>query len=134
MKQTPAFTLIEVMIALFILATTGFVLSSVQMRSYLRVETNRKNVERVYLIKKELYQLLMTPPKSDKPVVVKLENPILRITSNMVEIPKKSSLYSFKDNLRIIQSEADWKDAGRVRKEKMISFVYKEPEDEKEKK
>lgn len=134
MKQTPAFTLIEVMIALFILATTGFVLSSVQMRSYLRVETNRKNVERVYLIKKELYQFLMTPPKSDKPVVIKLENPILRITSNMVEIPKKSSLYSFKDNLRIIQSEADWKDAGRVRKEKMISFVYKEPEDEKEKK
>ncbi len=122
------------MIALFILATTGFVLSSVQMRSYLRVENNRKNIELVYLIKKELYQLFMMPPKSDKPLVVKLEDPVLRITSNMVEISKKSSLYTFKDNLRIIQSEADWKDAGRVRKEKMISFVYKEPEEEKEKK
>lgn len=134
MKQAPAFTLIEVMIALFILATTWFVLSSVQMRSYLRVESNRKNVERVYLIKKELYQLLMAPPKSEKPVVLKLEEPSLRITSNMLEIPKKSSLHTFKDNLRIVQSEADWKDAGRVRKEKMISFVYKEFEDEKEKK
>jgi len=131
MKQTQAFTLIEVMIALFILATTGFVLSSVQMRSYMRVESNRKNVERVYLIKKELYQLLMSPPKTDKPVVVKLEDPVLRITSNMVEVPKKSSLHVFNDNLRIIQSQADWKDAGLVRKEKMISFVYQEPEEEK---
>lgn len=133
MKQVSAFTLIEVLIALFILATTGFVLSSVQMRSFMRVKKDQQNIQRIFLIKKELYNLLVTPPESEKPVVQKLENPEMRMTSGMIEIPKKSSLRSFKDNLRIIQTEADWKDAGLVRKEKMISFLYKEFE-EKEKK
>lgn len=133
MKQVSAFTLIEVLIALFILATTGFVLSSVQMRSFMRVKKDQQNIQRIFLIKKELYKLLLTPPESEKPVVQKLENPEMRMTSGMIEIPKKSSLRNFKDNLRIIQTEADWKDAGLVRKEKMISFVYKELE-EKEKK
>lgn len=133
MKQVSAFTLIEVLIALFILATTGFVLSSVQMRSFMRVKKDQQNIKRIFLIKKELYKLLVTPPESEKPVVQKLENPEMRMTSGMIEIPKKSSLRSFKDNLRIIQTEADWKDTGLVRKEKMISFLYKEFE-EKEKK
>lgn len=134
MKQhSVAFTLVEVLIALFILATTGYVLSSVQMRSFLRVKKHRESIARIFLIKKELYKFFIKQPKSGKPVVLRLENPDIRITSEMVEIPKKSSLRHFKDNLRIIQSEADWKDFDFVRREKMISFIYKDP-DQKEKK
>lgn len=135
MKQTTAFTLIEVLIALFILATTGFVISSVQVRSFLRVKKDEQNIERIFFIKKELYKLLIDPPsakKSEKILIEKLEDPEMKISSRLIKIPKKSSLYAFKDSLRIAQSEAVWKDNGFVRKQKMIGLLhYQTEEDEK---
>ncbi len=104
------------------------------MRSFLRVKKHRESINRAFSLKKELYQLLMHPPEQEKPVVFQPDGSNLRIVSQMVEIPKKSSLYPFQESLRIIKSEADWKDFDFVRREKMICFIYKEPEKEDEKK
>jgi len=133
-----AFTMIEVLLALSILASSVVVLSRLNVRSLFRVMRDRDEVEKIFLIKKDFYKFLYkldqkTWPLHAKPLVHKLENPEMTISSYVRDIDKKSSLKKFKDKIYIVQSEGVWKSSDLVYNTKIVSFMLK-PVKEKEKK
>ena len=89
MKNSPAFTLIEVILAMGVLTSTIFIISNLMMRSFLRVEECRDDIEKIFLIKRELYANYFRPPKEGKKVVQKIEEPQITITSVLDEIKNK---------------------------------------------
>ena len=130
MKTKNAFTLAEVIIALFILATSIYILSNLQFRALNKARSTKDEIIRVFFIKKYIYQLYSNPPKEEKPLKVEMENPEVVITAHKQEIDhKKSSLKEFSKDIDIIWSTGSWKQAGIINKElKMISFVHKRQE------
>lgn len=130
MKHSHGFTLIEVILAMGVLTTTIFIISGLMLRSFLRVQENRDDIEKVFLIKRELYANYFKPPREGKKNIQKLETPAVIIKSTLGEINKKSSLYDLKDTLRIIRSDALWKTDRGVREATMISFVFQPKKEE----
>jgi len=133
-----AFTLLEVLLALSILTSSVFVLSQLHMRALFRVIRDRNEIEKIFLVKKDLYKLFFKAdkkawPKEEKPQINKLENPEMVITSYVRDIDAKSSLKKFKDKIFIAQSEGEWKSGHLEQRAKIVSFVLKPPK-EKEKK
>jgi len=127
------FTFAEVLLALFVLATSMYLLSNLQFRSLMKVSDGREEIERVFLIKKALYELFLDPilKKKDKQIVEKLEKPEVVITSHNKAIDKKKSvLKDFAEDIDIIWAEGTWKSGMRNRRSKMISFVFKEKKQE----
>ena len=132
MKSNHGFTFMEVLLALIILAGSAVILSDLQIRSYFRVSKYHGEIERVFLIKKSLYKMLLSPIKQEKPIKKTYKTPNIKITSNRKDINKKSSLKAFSKDIDIIWSEGTWKQDDREQSSKMISFALKLP-DEKEK-
>lgn len=120
------FTLAEVMISLFILTSAVYVLSNLQFRSSRRVLKSSDEIERVFPVKKTLYNLFFKPPQKDKPVKLQLEEPEVTITAHKQEIDKKkSSLKNFADKVDIIWAKGEWQRGTRTEEVKIISFVPK---------
>ena len=133
MKQSRGFTLIEVILAMGVLTSTVFIISGLMLRSFLRVQENRDNTEKVFLIKRELYENYIKPPKSYNPVITKLEKPEITITSAIHDISEKSTLKSLKKKLKIVRSDAIWTKDTIIKESSMISFVFvPEKEDSKQ--
>ncbi len=133
MKHSPGFTLIEVILAMGVLTTTVFIISGLMMRSFLRVQENRDDIEKVFLIKRELYANYFKPPRKGKKNVQKIEEPAITITSELGDINKKSSLHDLSKNLKIVRSDAIWKMNKNIRESSMVSFVF-QPKKEEQKK
>ena len=131
-RAAKAFTLPEVLIALFVLSSSMVVLSTNQTRSLFRVLRGRDEIERIFFIKQRLYELFLTPPKTDKQAVEKRETPEVKITSGKAEIDKKSEVYEqFKDRVAVVRSHGGWKRGQSDVALSMVSFVLKEqPEKE----
>lgn len=132
-KHPPGFTLIEVILAMVVLTSTVFIISGLMLRSFLRVQENRDDIEKVFLIKRELYANYFKPPKENKKNVQKIEEPAITITTQISEINKKSELRDLSNNLRIVRSDAIWKMNNYVRESSMVSFIF-QPQDEEQKK
>jgi Tfp pilus assembly protein PilV len=132
-KKT-AFTLIEVLLALFTLATAATILANLQGRAIFRVIKSRDEIEKIFFIKKDLYALTYNVKKDQKKIVNKLENPEMTITSELVDIQPKSTLKNFRDKIKIAQTDALWIQQGGERQVKMLTFVFIPPEDKEEKK
>ena len=66
-KSSPAFTLLEVLIAITVLTTSVFILSRLQIKARLRVIQKAEEIERVFFVKKYLYELFLKPPRKDRP-------------------------------------------------------------------
>ena len=126
------FTLIEVLLALAILAASSYLLSGQQVRSLVKLRKSREFVERIYHLKKQLYLFLITPPTTEKPVKLELIEPACKIVSERKPIHKKSSLAEISTHLFLIQSTGSWKGWARQEQEQMVSFVYV-PQSEKSK-
>jgi prepilin-type N-terminal cleavage/methylation domain-containing protein len=124
MNNTCGFTLIEVILAMSVLTTTVFITSGLMLRSFLRVHENRDDIEKVFLIKNELYKNYFKPPKSTQPVVKKIEKPEITITSVIDDINEKSSLKDLRKNLKIVRSDAIWTKDEIIKESSMLSFVY----------
>jgi prepilin-type N-terminal cleavage/methylation domain-containing protein len=131
MKSNSGFTFAEVLLALVILATSAFILSDLQFRSYFRVSKYHAEIERIFLIKKALYKMLLTPEQTEKAITKKYTDPNLKIISHKKEIHKKSSLASFRKDIDILWSEGTWSQDDREASSKMITFALKYPEEEK---
>jgi len=106
-KRAPAFTIMEVMVALFILSSSLFVLSELQVRSMLRVWQSREDIDRVYVIKKYLYRMFLQPENARR-TSQRLEEPPMRLVIEPVEIHKKSSLAPYAKSLQFLQASATW--------------------------
>ena len=131
MNTKSGFTIAEVMLALTVLVTTAFILSSIQIRSYFKVAKNREEVRRVFLIKKELYKTFLNYFEKDKPNIVNVDSPKTKIVSYKEEIQKKSSLKQFAKDVDIIWSEGTWNYSDRDYSLKMISFFPRPEEKER---
>ncbi len=101
------FTIIEVMISLFILSTTMFVLSELQIRSMLRVWQSREDIDRVYIIKKFLYRMYQSPADARK-TSQKFDEPEMHMIIEPVEINKKSALAPYAKQLQYLRATAKW--------------------------
>ncbi len=136
MKRTAGFTLFEVLIAIFILVSSVFVLSDLQIKSLFRVLSDKEKIDRVFLVKKELYKLYRKFPKKKKAMVVKLEDPDpdIKITTQEVEIGRKSILKDMKDQIAVFQTEGQWRSGQFDNEIKMLFFVPKPQEDKDKKK
>ena len=98
MRKNAGFTLFEVLIAMFILVSSVFALSDLQIKTMFQVLSDRERIDRVFLIKRELYKLYRKFPKKKKAQVIKLEepDPEMKITTQEIEIGKKSILKDIK--------------------------------------
>ena len=92
MKKFTGFTLAEVLIAVFILTSSVFVLTELQIRSMFRMLKDKDLVERIFLIKRDLYTVFITlPKKENKEVKNQIEEPEITIISEMKEIDKTAN-------------------------------------------
>lgn len=136
MKQSgkqSGFTLIEVLMSIFILVSSVYVLSDLQIRSMFRVITDREQIERFFLVKKDFFQVLSKVPEKFKRITNKIEDPQVTLVTDVVDLNAKSSLKIFKDKLKILQSEGIWQSGIRKRKVMMIGLIVKSDPEEKKK-
>jgi len=124
------------MIALFIASSILFWAARMQVGSLTRITQWRSDIDRIYLVKKYLYSFFLKPPeKMTKPKIKKLEEPSTKITTQYLEIPRKSSLYPWKDHLRRVDSTAQWTEGAFGRRQlyalNMVTFVPAPPPKEK---
>jgi Tfp pilus assembly protein PilV len=137
MNKNFGFTFAEVLLSLFVLVVSVYILSDLQFGALKRVNKSVEIIDRIFLIKKELYQLYLTPPTKDKIFKKVIVNPDLTITAHKQKIdPKKSDLKEFEKEIDIVWTEGNWTSGPYKRSIKMISFVEKsqvtpKPQDDK---
>ncbi|MBX9830474.1 prepilin-type N-terminal cleavage/methylation domain-containing protein [Candidatus Babeliales bacterium] len=135
MRCSQGFTLIEVVLALGILATTMYTLSSLQIRSLYRIIKDREQIEKVFLTKRHIYRAHLKPLSAGKKLVVKVEQPPATFVTEISELGKKSALRKFAQDLNLLKTECLWKSEFMSGQLDMISFTPKtEEEKEKQKK
>jgi prepilin-type N-terminal cleavage/methylation domain-containing protein len=132
-RKQPGFTLIEVLLATFVLVSAVYVLSNLQIRSMFRVLSDREEVERIFLVKRDFYSVFSKGEAKIKKVVTKLEEPDVKIVTDAVELSGKSSFKSLKNKLQLVQTEGTWKSGPLNRSLKIVGFVLK-PEEKEQKK
>lgn len=125
------FTIFEVILAMGIMTTSVVLISGMQMRALFRVIDDRDTIEKVFLVKKDLYSSLLYPISKNK-IINKIDEPEIVITTEVVTIAKKSALERWHDTLKIIRSEGVWKKDQFTRSVTMGSIIFK-PEEKKEK-
>ncbi|MFH1644647.1 MAG: prepilin-type N-terminal cleavage/methylation domain-containing protein [bacterium] len=131
MKKKEAFTLLETLIAITILAVSVTILSSLQVRSFLRVLKGRESISRVFLIKKELYEKFFELSKIKKPIIKEFEDLNLKITTVLKNIEKKSSLNDYVDEIQILESTGQWTTDIGPGSLKMFELVLRPKEEKK---
>ncbi len=118
----------EVMLALVVLAISITVLGNMQMSSIFRVDRGREQVDRVFLIKRRLYEQFLRPVMSEKAKIDRLEQPEVKITTQTLPVSKKSTLAAMKDQLIMLRAEGEWQRTGLPGSITMVSFAYRAPE------
>lgn len=127
-EKIDAFTLPEVMIALLVVATSMTLLTNLQVRSLLRVQQGREFVDRMFVIKQHIYELFMDPQKYTKPRVIRLEDPEVKIVTEIRSVAQKSTLASLGKNLTMLTSRGEWQSGPKKYDIPMISFYFKHEE------
>lgn len=131
------FTLLEVILALFILVSAVTIISNTQFRAIFTLWKGREKIDRVFFIKKDLLDIFFKIPEKqkeiarikDRPIVTTLENPEIKISSTLLEINKKSSLKNFIDFIDVVKTSGEWKSGTSNMKIEMLAFVQKEKEE-----
>lgn len=126
-----AFTLIETLIAIMILAVSITILSSLQVRTFFRVLKGREAINRVFLIKKEFYESFFELPKIKKPITKEFEDINLKVTTIFKDIEKKSSLNNFVGEMQILESTGQWSSDFGSNDLKMLGLVLLSEEEKK---
>lgn len=114
----------EILVSLFILSSSMFILSELQVKSMLRVWYGREEIDRLYIIKKYLYKSYLDPEKARKQTR-QFEDPELKVTVEPVGIHKKSSLAPYGDYLQLLQSGGTWQRGGKPRTLPIVTCVLR---------
>lgn len=130
------FTLIEVMIAMIILAYAVTSISNLQYRALFRVQRNDNSIAKIFLLKQHLLSFVMSEKNCKKlslerPLTTKDEDNATKLVTQISEISPKSSLAPFKKFAYIIKSDLSWPYDGATRQESMVSFIGIPPKKEK---
>ena len=135
MANKPAFTFAEILIALSVLTVSMYLFAGLQFRSMNRAKKGIEYVDRVFFVKKELYELYMREEedekKPEKPTMVEIENPNIKIVTERQKINKKSSLKDFGDEIDLILSKGTWESGPSKRSMNMVTFAPKPKKKEK---
>ena len=130
-----AFTMVEVLMALGILVVAVTIVARLQFNALMRVLDDRNDLEHVFFIKKEQYLQSLRMHKEQKKYVQKLEDPEMKITSQVMAVDPKSSLAPLKHRLFLVQTVGTWKYNRVERSSAMTSLVMRhEKPKEQEKK
>lgn len=122
------FTLVEVMIALFILSTSMFFMSELQVKSMMRVWHGREDIDRLYLIKKYAYRMALEPKKVRRQSH-QFEDPEMKLTVEPHEISKKSALAPFAKKLQLLNSSGHWSRGGKTRTLSIVTMIPLSPKE-----
>ncbi len=128
------FTLIEVLMAMGVLIIAVSIIANLQLRSLLRMTRDRDDIEKVYLLKQELFKHFLEQQKQKKKFTSSLENPEIKFTTNVDQIHSKSALADLKENLLWVKTEGQWKLDNDKRSTNMVALVFKPREKKDEKK
>lgn len=128
------FTLIEVLMAMGVLIIAVSIIANLQLRSLLRMTRDRDDIEKVYLVKQELFKHLLEQQKQKKKFTSSLENPEIKFTTNVDQIHSKSALADLKENLLWVKTEGQWKLDNDKRSTNMVALVFRPREKKDEKK
>lgn len=110
-------------------------IATLEFRALSRVLRDRDEIEKIFLIKKELYASFLKLPEKLKTIITKHENPEISITTQFGQIHPKSSLARLKERLQPINTQGVWKRGKDQYDATMIAFAFKpETDNEKEKK
>lgn len=136
------FTIVEVLLAMFILISAIFVLSNLQMRAIYRVMKDKKTARNIYLVKKKLH-LAMMPERKKKVDANKINKKLsdqisadeqsVKVAISSKDIDKKSKLVAFAKGMRMVKAEGTFDDRGKKQKI-FMSTLIQEPEKKEEKK
>ena len=126
-RANEGFTLIEVMVALFILSSSLFVLSELQVRSMLRVWQSREDIDRIYVIKKYLYRMYFAPENAKKTSQT-FDAPVMHMIIEPVEIHKKSALAPYARQLQFLRATATWERGSAKRTLELVALAPRPPE------
>lgn len=129
-----AFTLIEVLMAMGVLIIAVSIIANLQLRSLLRMTRDRDDIEKVYLVKQELFKHFLEQQKQKKKFTSSLENPAIKFTTNVDQIHSKSALADLKENLLWVKTEGQWKLDNDKRSTNMVALVFRPREKKDEKK
>ena len=130
-KKSQGFTILEVLIALGILVMASAAITNIQMRIFANMQRNQDDVDRVFLLKKHLTEVLLSKPLQTKKEKITIENPATTITIQASPIDKKSSLAVWEDSLVFIHAQADWKAENILQNMYMLGIALKPKEKEK---
>ena len=118
------FTLLEVLISLLILTAAVTIYSSTQLRSILRVSKEKEFLDRVFIVRTELIDFIEKQKEKEQKFLKKeIENPEMKISSEIIDINKKSKLKPFLDDLKIVKTEASWSNFGNSYNLPFITFI-----------
>ncbi len=132
MKRRNAFTMFEIILSLFVLSSSVYVLTSLQMRALFRVLKDRDEVEKVFLMKRRLYEVFYKPIEEIKSSKEKLEDAEVVLNRNFIEISPKSELRDYKKILQLVYVQAEWQRDAIKRDERMVAIIGKPTQQEKE--
>lgn len=128
-----AFTLIEVIIAIGMLTVAVSVVASLQLRSLFRVLRDRDMIEKIFLIKKDVYAMWLKPPAKQFKKINKLEDKEMAIATVVSGINPKSSLASLGDRLQMVCVTGAWKQNQIKQRVAMGAVIFKPYQSDKEK-
>lgn len=133
-RRNAAFTLMEVLLAMTILTSCIFIIANLQSRALNKVLRERDEIERTFLLKRDAYAGLVASPEGEKKVVNRLDNPSVTLTTQTMDVQKKSELAELKDSIKMLKTEAAWKNDSGFHEMAMVSVIFKPAKKEQEKK
>ncbi len=125
MQHRKAFTMMEVLIALFVLSSSIYVLSGMQLKQLFRVAHDRDEIEKIFLLKQRFYTLFCAPLTEIKPKKEKVEDPEVVFKYESLEISPKSLLSDYKNRMQLVAIDAVWTSRSSKRHERMIAIIGK---------
>jgi type II secretory pathway pseudopilin PulG len=119
------FTLVEVLMAMGIVIFAVSLIADLQFRSLIRMTRDRDDIEKVYLVKQELFKHMLEPQKEKKKYTAALENPEIKFSTQVDPINPKSALADLKENLLLVRTEGLWKHDNVKRSTSILALVFK---------
>ncbi len=124
-RNNAAFTLIEVLVTLLLVAAAMGVMCGLQVRSYNRLTRDRQHLSKLCLLKRSFVEALgFVDPENLLLVKKEYEYYDFKTKTEFYDIAKKSSLKPFAKNVRMVMTDASWQVNARLKEHlTLVSFV-----------
>lgn len=132
-KNHQAFSLVEVLIALFILAFIATMVSQIQFTSVFRLALHHERLRVALRTKKELVKIATLYLDKEKIDQIDDEEQDVKIRFSIDKIIEKSSLFDMSNSLKRVTAQASW-DVLNQKEEMRAAIICYVPEQDDDKK